>query len=106
MYFDYLKESQDIDNLQNEFGFVSYRIKGHECWIKDWYVKPEHRGKTAAMRLIKDLEIIARSECCDCITSNVDIGTERAEKNTLILLRYGCKIVGATNYSIFFKKEV
>jgi GNAT superfamily N-acetyltransferase len=106
MYFDYLKEMQGVETLTKEHGFVTYQIQNKECFIKDWYVKPEYRGKVLAMRMIKEVEKLALEKCCDAITANVDIGTSRTDENTLILIRYGCKIMTASKYSIFFMKRL
>lgn len=57
MYFDYIKERENLDHIATESGFITFRIEGENCLISDYYVKPEfrrlHKGKFFADQVLE-----------------------------------------------------
>lgn len=88
MYFDYVKERQNVDNFQTDKGFILYKVNGEECFLAEVYVKPEFRGTSEIAKMIRSMCEIAESKGCNLLTANVhlsDSGSGRTIKAALKL---------------------
>lgn len=80
--FTYIAES---DELQ---GFISAKVKdtppiftrGDKMKINELYVKPSHRRKGIATKLIENIRKVAEKEKCDTLELSLDVGNKEARK--------------------------
>lgn len=106
MYFDYIKEREGLDHCQIEEGFFTYKADGEELYLANIYLKPEHRGTPATLKIMN--KIIEAAMACGCkhISANVylkDLGFHRTIKAALKL---GFSFVMAENNCVTIVKKL
>lgn len=69
LYARYIDERQGLRVLEQEHGFLTYRIEKNECFIMDMYVRKEYRRAGYGTKLIESLEQVC--EGCDAIFANI-----------------------------------
>ena len=92
MYFDYIKEKEDIDNYQWDWGFMTYCVEGGNIFhVVDIYIKPEFRGQGKVHELIEKAKSIGREKGCTKISSEVYVlnKPEIFDRSKALLERYG-----------------
>lgn len=106
LYAQYLKEREDCEVLENEFGFLAYRITpGHGCFIRDFFTVPEERGKGHGKALWAELQMLAQKHDCTDFVAQVDTRTKTANESLNIILAHGFRVVSAEENRIFLFKE-
>lgn len=95
LYAKLLAERTDGKILEDEFGFITYRVTGTECFLIDMYVAPEARAKGHGRKLINRLDEAARELGCDRITSNIYLSDPGASNTLLAALQVGFKVTAA-----------
>jgi predicted GNAT family acetyltransferase len=72
MFEDYFKELKNLDVYKTEYGFVLYRIQNDDqLYIRDIYVKPEHRKGGVAARMADEVAIMAKEQGCTLMIGDV-----------------------------------
>lgn len=69
LYAKYIKEREGTDVLESEFGFITYRITGAECFIVDMHVDQAARKTGQGRALLEQLSEIAKE--CHFLTANI-----------------------------------
>lgn len=105
-FANYLKERSNEDLLEFEEGFVSYKIFGQECYIKDIYVAPEHREKGLASSIADEVTKIAKEAGCKFLTGSVCPSAKNSHVSLLVLLGYGMRLLRAEHDMVYFIKEI
>lgn len=83
LFYDYLKQRNQSDVLENEDGFLIYSITQRGAFIEDAYVRPEARQKRVMSELVAKLEGIAKELCLEWIVAHVQL-KDPGRKDTLI----------------------
>jgi len=108
LWADYCKEKEGMETVENENGFLSYKIfdKTKECFIAEFYVRPEARASHLAKDLLIEVSKIGKSK--GCVDLTVQISTEH--KNIDRMLRAyivnGFKFYKADTSRLCFIKEL
>ena len=97
LYAQYLKERQEAEILENENGFIIYKINQDECFIIDMFIRPEIRGLGQGNDLVRHLKQIAIANGCKAITANIHLADKNANKTLLAGLHAGFKVIRAEN---------
>ena len=106
LYAKYIKDRQDGEILENEFGFITYRIVEKECFIMDMCIDTSKRGRGFGKILVYDLERIALEKGCDVISANVHLWDKGASNTMLAALTVGFEIAQANNNVILIIKKL
>ena len=61
LFAKYLKDRQGIEVLESEFGFITYKLNGEECFIVDMCVDKSTRMQGHGRFLLNELESIAKN---------------------------------------------
>lgn len=69
LYAQYIKERQGLSILENENGFIIYKLTEQECFIQDMFVQKEYRRAGVGKDLLNRLKDIACG--CDVILANI-----------------------------------
>ena len=88
---EYRKEREDIDTMEFESGFITYRFLPTECYIVDIYVRPEVRRSGYGSMMANQIKSLARRHGYHLLTGSVDNRLNSAITSTEILTRYGFK---------------
>lgn len=82
-------------------GFVTYTIKGEECFIEDVFLHPDHRGRgdilTSGFNYIK---VAAAAKGCKYISAGIWVNLPGAMRTLKVATRLGFKMVAAQNDQI------
>lgn len=97
LYAKYIKERLDHEIIENESGFITYKINGNECFIADMYVDQDKRKNGIGTDLLTELKCIVIENNAEYITAHVH-QFDKAAPNTLAAsFKRGFKIHSANN---------
>lgn len=97
LYARYIGEREGSQIIENENGFITYKINGEECFLVDMYVRMEVRRSGEGRKLLNELIKIAKGHECKFISANiytVDHGATNTLKAALIS---GFELLSAKN---------
>ncbi len=106
MMFEYLKERLGVETLQDQSGFVCFKIESEECFIQELYVRPEMRRIGAASLLIKDVCRLAKERGCKIVSCSVNAQANGATEAMKVVLSCGGTLALVSGQNIYFKKEL
>jgi ribosomal protein S18 acetylase RimI-like enzyme len=106
LYGEYLKERENFEIVESDKGFVSYKIFGEECYIRDLYVLPEYRKSHLASQMADKVAEIAKEHGCKYLTGSVSTKDPKATDNVKVLFSYGFKLLRGTEEMIYFIKRI
>lgn len=105
-FADYYKEKQDLVTIENDKGFVMFKITDSSIFVTDCYVVPHLRKSGAAKAFLDEIKVIAKIEGKKFIGCSVNTLLNGKEEAVLCMLSLGFKIVGLNNELIVFNLEV
>lgn len=107
LYADYIRELTYGDVLETEQGFATYVFTQDDtCYIKEIYIKPEHRKDGAATSLADEIVVAAKAKGCKRLLGSVTPSAKGSTRSLKVLLAYGFKLASSTNDYIIFEKEL
>lgn len=106
LYAQYIKERENFEIIEDEFGYATYRIVGEECYVRDVFVLPECRQKNHASGYVDKISEIAKTEGCTHVTTTVSPLAEGATTSLKAILGYGFKLLNSKEDRIVFVKEI
>lgn len=86
LYFDYVKERENLDHVEIEEGFFTYRIDGEEFYLANIYLRPECRGTPATLKIMNKMIEVAKQNSAKVISANIylnDCGFHRTLRAAL-----------------------
>ncbi len=102
----YLKERENVDSIETEFGFCTYIINGDECYIRDIWIEPKYRQLKVATNLADKVAEIAKIQGCKYLTGTVSPRANNSTESLRVLLGYGMKLIDSNVNLIIFKKDL
>lgn len=106
LYAKYIKEREDLDIIENEVGFITYKTRALECFIADMFVDLEERGKRKGIKLLEELVVKAKDAGCTHITATVHLWDNGASNTLFAALKSGFKVAQAQNGSLLIVKDI
>jgi hypothetical protein len=106
MFEKYMKERQNADIVQDERGFIFYRIQSNECYIVEMFVDEPFRKTKAAHELMEIVELLAVDCQCKFLTANIHLDDKGCNRALRAAFKYGFKLAQANNNIIFIVKEL
>ncbi len=106
MYSRYLKERQGLEVIENDKGFIVYRVEEDCVFISDTYIEPEFRRTRACYDFADSVFKIAKENNKKMVVCQVDISTKNYIASMLVILNYGFEIYGMEKNEITFFKKV
>lgn len=104
LYYGYVKDRLGADILENECGFLVYKISDGECFIVDMYMLDKGQGHGRS--LIDDLKQIASKESCKYISGNIHLADKNQSNTLAAALAVGFKVVLANSTTLTIAMEV
>ncbi len=104
LWAQYIKERNGMETLEHEFGFMTYKIQGEECYIEDAFILPAHRQKNMGSLLLEEIEQKAREAGCKHLTSVIRPSEVFATGSMKAQLAVGFKIYMSTSDKIIMMK--
>lgn len=103
---NYLKERENVDSIESEYGFATYFISGDECYIKDIYIEKQFRELNLASKLADQITEIAKERKCKYLTGTVCPLAKNSTVSLKVLIGYGMELVSSKENLIIFKKDI
>lgn len=97
LFADYLKERLGQEIIENEHGFIIYKINGNECFLAEMYIKPESRRSGHGKSLLTELKVIGLDAGCEYITATIHQVDKNAHFTMAGAISCGFKIHNAHN---------
>lgn len=88
IYEQHLLEEHGLSVFKKDYGFISYRIEGDQCFGKELYVVPEERHKGKGLELARDFEKKMFDEGVTMITLDVITRDKAPSRFNRLLLGY------------------
>lgn len=95
LYARYVKEREGFDTVESPHGFLTYRVEGKACYIRDLYVLPDSREGGVASSLADQAEEAAKAAGCTHLTGTIDLRTNGHERSLRVLLAYGFELASS-----------
>lgn len=106
LFADFVLERENARIIENEVGFLIYKIGGKECYICNMFVSSDHRGLGVAHHLIDKLTEVAKGSDCKILTGDIYLNDEGAETTVLAALKIGFKLQKAEHGVIRISKLI
>lgn len=108
LYSKYLKETEEISCIENEFGFATYQMNLEQkfCYIINLYVVPNKRNLDYASKFADEISREAYESGCIKLIGSVDLAFKDPDTSIKVLHGYGMKISSINGNKIFFEKEI
>lgn len=106
LYAKYILERQESHILENELGFITYKINGKECFIVDMYVDVNSRAVGKGKSLVYELESIALESSCEFISANIHLWDKGASNTLLSAINVGFEVIQADKNIISIIKKI
>lgn len=106
LFAKYLKDRQGIEVLESEFGFITYKLNGEECFIVDMGVDEKFRLQGHGLKLLNQLEKIADENGAKVITGNIHLWDVNASNTLIAALKQGFKVVRAESNILLISKII
>lgn len=106
MYQLYIKERLDMEVIEMDHGFITYRIDKDEVFIQDMFVREGYRQQNIGKTLVERVQEIAKENGKKFVTATILPSTGGATISLLGALRIGFKLLGASNNCVVIAKEV
>jgi GNAT superfamily N-acetyltransferase len=106
LYGQYIKERENFDIIENDYGFATYKIINSECYIRDIFVIEQYRNLNIAKKIADEVTEIAKLHNCVKLLGTVSPSAPGATVSMTCLLAYGFKLKSATNDFVVLEKEI
>jgi len=103
---DYRKEREGIETIENEHGFITYKLFPEECYVIDIYVRPEDRRTRIGSMMADSVVKIAKEKGCKILTGSIDTRLISCTQSAKALLAYGFRFLRNDGPTTYFFKEV
>ena len=106
LYGKYIKERENTDIIENEFGFATYKVLEDCLYVIDIYVLPEHRRSKKAHDLMDTAYNIAKELGKKWVLGSVCLDANGREASLMSAFYWGMTISHYDGNMIYLKKEV
>lgn len=106
MYAQYIKERENVELIQRDWGFVTYKVEPEYIFIQDMFVVPEERQNGRGVQLEAEVITLAKKLDFKFIIASVDERANFAETMKNIMSDLNYKKVARDGSLIYYKKEV
>jgi hypothetical protein len=93
LYAKYILEREEMNILEDEYCFVTYRILGQSLYVKDAHIEESKRGGFTYKRFLNELIEIAKAQDCRAIMTTVYLWDKNKDYNLQCNLKAGFKVV-------------
>lgn len=105
-YSEYILERENIQTVENDYGFITYKTEDSKCLIVDMYIAKEHRLNGNGVKLMNSLVSELKSKgvellYCTCIPS-----TFNSTDSLRAILSYHFILISCENDKIIFEKRI
>lgn len=105
-YEKYVQERLDAEILENDNGFLVFKIKDGECFIVEMFIDLAWRKIGSGRLLIEELMSIAKDKNCKILTANVFLTDKGASSTLIAAFKVGFQLGSLGNGCISIFKKI
>jgi len=105
-YADYIKEREGSRTIEDEHGFLTFKILEDCVFIQDLYIRPESRRMLYASEYADHVTSLAKELGHDKIVTSVDLNALNANQSLKVIMAYGFKLYYLEANEIYLFKEI
>lgn len=102
----YLNERYGHECIEEEWGFVTYKLVLPFIALEDLYIVPELRKLGAGTKALKRIEDIGRAHQATHVWAQVQLMDRGSNESLQAILAVGFKMIEAQNNRIVLTKEI
>ncbi|MGZ3770060.1 MAG: hypothetical protein ACXVCP_00390 [Bdellovibrio sp.] len=106
LYVKYIKEREGAEILSNENGFASYKINEKELFIINMFIDKQKRSTGLFRKMINELSNIALLNKCECLSANIHLWDNGANKTLMSALHLDFKVTRAESGILLIVKDL
>jgi hypothetical protein len=106
LFYDYINEREGKRIIEDERGFLVFKVINEECFIAEGYVREAERGSSAFSDLLRHLFVTAQSDGCKVVTATIHLADVGAMRTLKAVLKRGFRVCSANNDVLLIMKEV
>lgn len=106
MFIEYFAELEGCNTIKNECGFITYKVKGKECYIAHMYTCRRSRGRGEGKKLFSALCDVLKQCDVEEVTCNIFKKDNGAQRNKEIYRSQGFQVFNETDHVITMTKDL
>jgi len=106
LWAEYIAELEGCATHETDRGFVTFSIEPRSIFIRDMYVRPEHRNRGIASDFVRYVSRLAREQGKRYVTSVVYKAKRTADLSRKAQLAYGFEVSHEDADVIYFKLDL
>lgn len=106
LYAQYVLEREGLETLENEKGFLTYKIENDYLFISDIFVTESARKENIATKMADEIVEKAVKLGIKYMYSHVDTRAKNWKESVKFIKKYGCIPIKLENTLIYFQKEI
>lgn len=106
LYAKYIEEREGAKIIENDYGYLTYKLRSPECFLANIFVLPEYREEGIGGVLLSALEKEAKINACHVITANIDLKSKLATGTLIAAVKAGFQVISANNDILLIAKEI
>lgn len=106
LYAEYIKEREGFECLEYERSFITFRIDGKCCYIRDCYIKDGFRKSGLLRMMCQSVADLAKDRGCDHLLISVCPVLPGCDEMVQKLIHFGCKLHTSVHNLIYYKREI
>lgn len=106
LYAEYIEEREDAGIIENDVGFLTFKIRDRECFLIDMFVKKSARKSGRGRGLLDSLEAVGRMSGCEVITANIFLQDPNANSTLGAALASGFRLESSANNVLLIAKKI
>lgn len=106
LFLAYKKERENVQNIQVDGAFITYKFLAEYCYIEDVYCVNELRTSGISYELATKVENLAKKAGYKKMLGSVDVRAKNPEYGLKMCLKHGYKILKLEGNIIWLSKEI
>lgn len=102
----YIKEREGHEVIEDDYGFIEYKLAPPFAAIEGCYIMPERRKSGLGRELMERVVRLAREEHCTLLVCEVNLEYLNATDSLKACLGVGFKLQSAQNNRIIMMKDI
>ncbi len=106
LYSQYLKERENAEVLEYDWGFAVYKMAADHVYLQDIYVVPKERANDRGQELMQEVAAIARMKGIKTMFGSISPSAKNSAKMERVMLHLGFELDSCGNDIIYYKKSI
>lgn len=106
LYGQYIKERENKDIVEDDYGYATYFFINDGVYIQDIYVHPDHRHSNIASKYADEIANLAKQKGYKKMYGSVVPSMSHSTSSLKVLLSYGFRLESSERNAIIMVKDI